>query len=145
MRNMRAWRQCSDVTDAVRSFKAKTEELFVPVDGMTAAEIEEIISEFVAGRLEGCGIKAEIAGIAISGSRCRGLEHEGSDLDVVVELQTKEREDVLFDILNEDAPSIGDIPVDINPITPQRTGTLDEYLPRVEEYLHAKEESSLEM
>lgn len=37
------------------------------------------------------------------GSRCRGLEQKGSDLDVVVELSTSEREDVLFDTFNGDA------------------------------------------
>ena len=41
--------------------------------------------------------------MAVVGSRCRGLEREGSDLDVVVELFTSEREDVLFDTFNGDA------------------------------------------
>ncbi len=46
---------------------------------------------------------AEIVDVAVVGSRCRGLEREGSDLDVVVELFTSEREDVLFDTFNGDA------------------------------------------
>ena len=36
---------------------------------------------------------------------------------------------------NDDGMYIGDVKVDINPITPQQTGTLESYLPQVEEYL----------
>ena len=75
------------------------------------------------------------------GSRCRGLEQEGSDLDVVVELSTSEREDVLFDTFNRDALHIGGVKVDINPITAQRTGTLETYLPQVEDYLEGVRET----
>ena len=73
--------------------------------------------------------------VAVTGSRCRGLEREGSDLDVVVELSTSKHEDVLFDTLNGDALHIGEVKVDINPITAQRTGTLEIYLPQVKDYL----------
>lgn len=85
--------------------------------------------------LEEYGIDAEIVDVAVVGSRCRGLEREGSDLDVVVELSTNEREDFLFDTFNENGLHIGGIKVDINPITAQRTGTLETYLPQVEDYL----------
>ena len=79
--------------------------------------------------------------MAVVGSRCRGLEQEGSDLDVVVELSTSEREDVLFDTFNGDALHIGGVKVDINPITAQRTGTLETYLPQVEDYLEGVREA----
>ena len=59
-------------------------------------------------------------------SRCRGLEGSHSDLDVVVELSGNEREDDLFDLLHEDDFSIGGVKVDINPITKNKTGTLEE-------------------
>ena len=45
---------------------------------------------------------AEIIGVVISGSRCRGLEGKNSDLDVVVQLSGNEREDDLFNLLHED-------------------------------------------
>lgn len=80
-------------------------------------------------------LHAQIVDAAVVGSRCRGLEREGSDLDVVVELSTNEREDDLFNTFNEDGLHIGGIKVDINPITEQRTGSLETYLPQVEEYL----------
>ena len=40
---------------------------------------------------------------------CRGLERDSSDLDVVVELSTNEREDDLFNVFNEDGLHIGDV------------------------------------
>lgn len=47
-----------------------------------------------------------------------------------------EREDDLFNAFNnDDGMYIGDVKVDINPITSQKTGTLESYLPQVEEYL----------
>ena len=64
---------------------------------------------------------------------CQSLEREGSDLDVAVELSNNEREDDLFNAFNnDDGIYIGVIKVDINPITAQRTGTLESYLPQVE-------------
>ena len=81
---------------------------------------------------------AEIIGVIISGSRCRGLEGKNSDLDVVVQLSGNEREDDLFNLLHEDKFRIGGVLVDINPITEYKTGTLEEYLPVVEKYLEEK-------
>lgn len=56
----------------------------------------------VQAKIEEYDIDATIVDVAVTGSRCRGLEHEGSDLDVVVELSTAEREDDLFNAFNED-------------------------------------------
>ena len=73
------------------------------------------------------------------GSRCRGIENADSDIDVVVEIHgEKEHEDSLFNLLNEEKLCIGGVEVDINPILPQESGTLAEYLPRAEEYLEEK-------
>lgn len=119
----------------VADFKAKTDELFHEISEMNPSEIEETVKCHVQAKIDESGIDAEIVDVAVTGSRCRGLERKGSDLDVVVELSTNEREDVLFDTFNEDGLSIGGIKVDINPITAQRTGTLETYLPNVEEYL----------
>lgn len=82
-------------------------------------------------------IDATIIDAVVVGSRCRGLEKDSSDLDVVVELSTNEREDDLFNAFNEDGLHIGEVKVDINPITAQRTGTLETYLPQAEEYLES--------
>ena len=127
--------------NVVENFKAKTNELFHEISEMNPAEIEETVKCHVQAQLDESGIDAEIVDVAVVGSRCRGLEQEGSDLDVVVELSTSEREDVLFDTFNGDALHIGGVKVDINPITAQRTGTLETYLPQVEDYLERVREA----
>ena len=127
--------------NVVENFKAKTNELFHEISEMNPAEIEETVKCHVQAQLDESGMDAEIVDVAVVGSRCRGLEQEGSDLDVVVELSTNEREDVLFDTFNGDALHIGGVKVDINPITAQRTGTLETYLPQVEDYLEGVREA----
>ena len=125
----------STPSSVVADFKAKTGELFHDISEMNPEEIEETVKCHVQAKIEEYDIDATIVDVAVTGSRCRGLEHEDSDLDVVVELSTAEREDDLFNAFNEDGLHIGEVKVDINPITAQRTGTLESYLPQVEEYL----------
>ena len=124
----------STPSSVVADFKAKTGELFHDISEMNPEEIEETVKCHVQAKIEEYDINATIVDVAVTGSRCRGLEHEGSDLDVVVELSTAEREDDLFNAFNEDGLHIGEVKVDINPITAQRTGTLESYLPQMEEY-----------
>ena len=128
--------------NVVENFKAKTNELFHEISEMNPAEIEETIKRHVQSKIDEYVIQAEIIDVAVVGSRCRGLEREGSDLDVVVELSTNEREDDLFNAFNnDDGIYIGGIKVDINPITTQRTGSLETYLPQVEDYLEGVREA----
>ena len=119
----------------ITHFRAKTNELFHDISEMNTAEIEETIKCHVQAKIDEYDMDATIIDAVVVGSRCRGLEKESSDLDVVVELSTKEREDDLFNAFNEDGLHIGEVKVDINPITAQRTGTLETYLPQAEEYL----------
>ena len=119
----------------ITDFRAKTNEVFHDISEMNPAEIEETIKCHVQAKIDEYDIDATIIDAVVVGSRCRGLEKDSSDLDVVVELSTNEREDDLFNAFNEDGLHIGDVRVDINPITAQRTGTLETYLPQVEEYL----------
>ena len=125
----------STPSSVVADFKAKTGELFHDISEMNPEEIEETVKCHVQAKIDEYNIDATIVDVAVTGSRCRGLEHESSDLDVVVELSTAEREDDLFNAFNEGGLHIGEVKVDINPITAQRTGTLETYLPQVEEYL----------
>ena len=125
----------STPSSVVADFKAKTGELFHDISEMNPEEIEETVKCHVQAKIDEYNIDATIVDVAVTGSRCRGLEHESSDLDVVVELSTAEREDDLFNAFNESGLHIGEVKVDINPITAQRTGTLETYLPQVEEYL----------
>ncbi|MBQ2886948.1 MAG: DUF4316 domain-containing protein [Alphaproteobacteria bacterium] len=123
----------------VADFKAKTNELFHDISELNPSEIEETIKTHVQAKIDEYAIDAKIVDVAVVGSRCRGLERESSDLDVVVELSTYEREDDLFNAFNEDGLHIGDVKVDINPITARFTGTLETYLPQVEDYLSQKQ------
>ena len=121
----------------ITDFRAKTNELFHDISEMNTAEIEETIKCHVQAKIDEYDMDATIIDAVVVGSRCRDLEKESSDLDVVVELSTKEREDDLFNVFNEDGLHIGEVKVDINPITAQRTGTLETYLPQAEEYLES--------
>lgn len=125
----------STPSSVVADFRAKTGELFHDISEMNPEEIEETVKCHVQAKIDEYNIDATIVDVAVTGSRCRGLEHESSDLDVVVELSTAEREDDLFNAFNEGGLHIGEVKVDINPITAQRTGTLETYLSQVEEYL----------
>ena len=121
----------------IMDFRAKTNEMFHDISEMNPAEIEETIKCHVQAKIDEYDIDATIIDAVVVGSRCRGLEKDNSDLDVVVELSTNEREDDLFNAFNEDGLHIGEVRVDINPITAQRTGTLEAYLPQAEEYLES--------
>ena len=121
----------------ITDFRAKTNEVFHDISEMNLAEIEETIKCHVQAKIDEYDIDATIIDAVVVGSRCRGLEKDSSDLDVVVELSTNEREDDLFNAFNEDGLHIGEVKVDINPITAQRTGTLETYLPQAEKYLES--------
>ena len=124
--------------DVVADFRAKTEELFHSLDGQSADDIEKTVYAYVQSQIDEYGLDAQIIDVVVSGSRCRGIEQENSDLDVVVEYTGSTREDDLFNMLHEDSIYIAGIQVDINPITESRTGTLETYLPEVETYLQEK-------
>lgn len=121
--------------DIVTSFKAETEARFHPISGCTPNDIEQDILIYLQSKIKGYGLEIDIIDLALSGSRCRGLEKDGSDLDVVVEYEGNISEDALFDIFHEDCFAIDGITVDINPIEHGKTGTLETYLPLVETYL----------
>ena len=124
--------------DVVADFRARTEELFHSLDGQSAEDIEKTVYAYVRSQIDEYGLDAEIVDVVVSGSRCRGIEKENSDLDVVVEYTGSTREDDLFNMLHEDSIYIAGIQVDINPITEGKTGTLETYLPEVETYLQEK-------
>lgn len=126
---------------AVEDFKAKTGELFNGISGKTQEDIELGVYAYLQSKIDEYEINIELVDMAVSGSRCRGLEKAGSDLDVVVEYKGRETEDDLFNAFNEDGFMIGGIKVDINPITEGKTGTLGEYLPGVESYLESVREA----
>lgn len=122
-------------TRIVPDFKEKTKELFHNIKGQTPDDIESTVFAHVMAVLDEYEADAQIVDIAVYGSRCRGLEREDSDLDVVVEYKGSEKEDHMFNILNEDGLRIGGVRVDINPITEHSSGTMSTYLFSAEKYL----------
>ena len=122
----------------VSEFRKKTKEMFHDINGQTPEDVEQTVYAYIKSKIEEYEIDVEIVDVIISGSRCRGLEDETSDLDIVVEYKGREHEDDLFNAFNEDDFTIGGIKVDINPITEWKTGTLATYLPGVENYLNEK-------
>lgn len=127
-------------SQVVVEFKAKTEAYFRPINGLGAVEIEELVEEYVTAKLKENDFDVSVRGVVISGSRCRGLEGNYSDLDVIVEYVGNEREDDMYNLLHEDEFFVGGVEVDINPITACKTGTFEEYLMCVEQYLKEKKE-----
>lgn len=127
-----------DNAEYVAVFKSKTKEKFNNIDGMNSDDIENMVVDYVNEKITEYKIDAIINGVAVVGSRCRGLEHNKSDLDVVIEYTGMIREDDMFNMLHSEEFSIGNIIVDINPITKDVTGTLSDYLKDVESYLEEK-------
>ena len=137
--NERIRAEAPEADSVVADFKAKTEELFNGINGQTQDDIEQTVWAYLQSKLDEYKIDVELVDVVVSGSRCRGLEKAGSDLDVVVEYKGREHEDDLFNAFNEDGLMIGGVKVDINPITEGKTGTLATYLPGVESYLAEKQ------
>ena len=137
--NKRIREEVPEADSVVADFKAKTEELFNGINGQTQDDIEQTVWAYLQSKIDEYEIDVELVDVVVSGSRCRGLEKAGSDLDVVVEYKGREHEDTLFNAFNEDGLMIGGIKVDINPITEGKTGTLATYLPGVESYLAEKQ------
>ena len=124
----------------ISAFKNKTKEKFHELDGMDPETIEANVKSLVQGIVNDYGLDVTIEDVVVSGSRCRGMEAEGADLDVVVYFSGSEREDSLFNLLHEGGNIImGGVNLDINPISQEQRGSLSEYLTGVEAYLAEKQ------
>lgn len=115
------------------------------LNGMNRAEVEYDVLVHTRAVLEEMGLENEVAliGARVYGSRSRDdLYREDSDLDIVLSYRGNVREDVLFNAVNEAGLKIAGIPIDINPISEEKTGTLAEYMKRAEAYLDEREHSA---
>ena len=102
-------------------------------------EILKYVREHFETLLKDTGIDAEIVDMKVIGSRVAGNHDADSDLDVLLEFKGNASEDSLFNILNDDDEENGrlyieGIPVDINPITKGKSGTIQEFLERNADY-----------
>lgn len=106
-------------------------------------EILKYVREHFEMLREQYDFDAEIVDMRVIGSRVVGNHDEDSDLDVLLEYKGKAREDGLFNILNDDEDQlfIDGIPVDINPITEAKSGTIAEFLAHNADYDKAIDKS----
>ncbi len=112
------------------------------LNGQSRAGIEETVLCYAQAKIDEMRLseEVELLGARVYGSRSReGLYHEGSDIDVAVSYSGGLKEDAFFNALHEDGLKIAGIPVDINPIFAEKTGTLEEYLEGAEKYLDEKQ------
>jgi len=122
-----------------RVMEDKPEPAPVVITGLeryTEQEILKYVREHFETMLENTGIDAEIVGMKVIGSRVNGNSDKDSDLDVLLEFKGDISEDSLFNILNDEDEQlfIEGIPVDINPITESKSGTIQEFLERNADY-----------
>lgn len=82
-------------------------------------------------------IPVTLKNIVVYGSRSKGYEHEDSDLDILVEYEGDFREDELFALFHdsEEPLQYHGIPVDVNPIRTEESGTIETYLPAADAFL----------
>lgn len=125
--------------DAYNFLKWAEQRKESPIQGLenySRGQIKEMVREHVARVLADAGFDVEVLDIEIHGSRARGDAKNESDLDMVVEYKGAEKEDGLFNVLNDedDALFIDGIKVDINPIRAEESGTMSDYMKRSEAY-----------
>ena len=109
--------------------------------GESRQNIEETVLCYAQAKLEEAGYEdITLLAARVYGSRTREtLYREDSDLDVVLSYSGDIREDTFFNLLQENGMGIAGLKTDINPISLEKTGTLQEYMKRAEQYLDERE------
>ena len=115
------------------------------LNGYSRKDVEEMVLFSAQSELEEMGLSesVKLLGARVYGSRTRdGLFEESSDIDVVLSFDAPNGvlyEDTFFNAINGNHLEIGGLSVDVNPISLQETGTLEDYMTRAEAYLDRKE------
>lgn len=111
------------------------------LNGMSRSEIEETVWVIAQSEIIENDLDVRIQAVRVYGSRTRdGIYNVDSDVDVVIAYEGTVHEDDLFSVLNEAGYKVGNMKVDMNPIRPDKTGTLEEFLKKSERYLDEKTE-----
>lgn len=137
----------TDVSEFVFPEEAmsRTSERFMPekaLNGVSRAEIEEAVLARGRELLEELGLTDEVQlnAARVFGSRTReGVYGENSDIDVVISYTGNLREEDFFNAFHEGEWEIAGLSIDVNPISTDKTGTLDAYLKAADAYLDEKE------
>ena len=115
----------------INSFRNKARGLFRELNDMNLDEIESYVRVKTERIVIEYGLDVNIEDVLIYGSREKGTESVDSDLDVIVYYCGSEREDSLFNILHEEDFSVGNVVIDINPISQNKTGSLSGYIKNI--------------
>lgn len=102
--------------------------------GRPKENIEEIVRGEIQDLISFNGLSAKIIDVKLWGSYLKGKETSESDLDFLLEFEGEEREDDMFNFINNDENRIylEGVPVDVNPIKAEKSGTIKEFLARGE-------------
>lgn len=119
----------------ISEFRKKTDRFFRPIDRKSAKEIETEVRNYLYEKMWEDNIPMQLGEVMLYGSRCRGIEKEDSDIDIVVEYKGVPREDDLFNLFHEDDFYIGNCKVDMNPIKEEKSGNIAEFLQRATYYM----------
>lgn len=115
------------------------------LNGYSRKNIEEMVLATAQAELDEMELSenVKLLGARVYGSRTRdGLYDESSDIDVVLSFDAPNGmlyEDTFFNAINGNHLEIADLSIDVNPISLQETGTLEDYMIRAEAYLDRKE------
>lgn len=120
-------------------YRAKTDILGDKLCCVSFREIEKYILDYVNSYVLYNNIPIKVIDAVVYGSRSRGNSKPDSDIDVAVEYENidneyKIKEYALFNLINEEDIFIDGYKIDINPISAEETGTLDDFLFRAEKY-----------
>lgn len=126
--------------DVVADFRKRTEEYFHLVNDCSANDFEESVYNYINSYIEEYSPGTEIIDVVLTGSRSRGIETSDSDMDFVFAYEGEMKEDEMFNLLNKGELMLAGIKIDINPIRPEETGSMEEYLIKAEKYLLDKAE-----
>ena len=107
------------------------------LEGYSTSEILDLVKGHI---FEALGENVRIVDMRIIGSRTNGTNNADSDLDVLVEYEGDISEDSFFNVVNdgEGALYIDGIRVDINPITKDKSGSIEQWMNRNKGYSKAE-------
>ena len=102
------------------------------------ADIEETVLCFAQARIEEMGLADEVKllGARVYGSRTRSsLAKDGSDVDVALSYTGNIPENAFFNALHENGLEIACLPINITPVSIEKTGTLEDFMDEEETFL----------
>lgn len=108
----------------------KYSEIIQGLENYSKEDIIKVLKPYLDELEADCPGEFKVKKITIIGSRTKGKARPDSDLDVLVEYEGTMKEDSAFNALHYEPIYIEDIPVDINPIRKEQSGTTEQWLER---------------